>query len=249
MVALRFAFVMSMLVMALGECWAEDLKEPTGYSEGAVAKGAVEVDYRLPQGSKTDLRKYISRAGVMLDCKGADVSDADLAQLAHPIFQSVRWVQLERTDVSGEGLSSLEFIRARREGEKELRPAVNWLFLGRTAVGDRAVQSLLSLPLEGLDLSRTEITDHGLETLSKIRTLRYLNLSGTRLTDAGLEMLSENTFLELDISNTVASDAGVLNLDIKHRLILFGTGVSKEAVKALKKRLRNVEIVAEEPVE
>lgn len=64
-----------------------------------------------------------------------------------------------------------------------------------------------------VDLSRSPITDAGLEHLRRLPQLQQLNLDGTRITDDGLVILKGLTNLrELDISDTQISDAGFAEL-------------------------------------
>ncbi len=72
-----------------------------------------------------------------------------------------------------------------------LRPAIAWLNLSRTAITDTGLNSLKGLPeLERLRLEWTSVGDSGLEFAATCAKLTSLNLVGTKVTDAGLAKLA-----------------------------------------------------------
>jgi hypothetical protein len=81
-----------------------------------------------------------------------------------------------------------------------------------------------------LDLSRTSITDAGLEHLKKCAALKRLNLRNTQIGDAGLAHLSGLVSLEyLNVVNTKITDKGIPSLKgLKNlkRGYFYGTEVS-----------------------
>lgn len=71
-----------------------------------------------------------------------------------------------------------------------LRPTIAWLNLSRTAITDDGLNSLKGLPqLERLRLEWTAIGDSGLDFAASCAKLGTLNLVGTKVTDAGLAKL------------------------------------------------------------
>ena len=68
--------------------------------------------------------------------------------------------------------------------------------------------------LEVLELSRTKVTDKGLDHLKGFTKLQRLDLGGTQVTDKGLERLERLTRLEtLNLENTTGvSDFGLVHL-------------------------------------
>ena len=78
-------------------------------------------------------------------------------------------------------------------------------------VGLRQLDRLTSL--QGLSLSRSQITDSDLVLLERLTTLQALELGDTAVTDAGLTHLEGLLDLrELDLENTQVTDAGLVTL-------------------------------------
>ncbi|MCC6228350.1 MAG: hypothetical protein IT432_03890 [Phycisphaerales bacterium] len=72
-----------------------------------------------------------------------------------------------------------------------LRPTISWLNLSRTAITDTGLNSLKGLPeLERLRLEWTSVGDSGLDFAPTCAKLSSLNLVGTKVTDAGLAKLA-----------------------------------------------------------
>ena len=65
----------------------------------------------------------------------------------------------------------------------------------------------------GLDLSKTQVTDAGLEDLAGLKCLQWLNLSDTNVTDAGLKELTGLKSLQtLWLDGTNVTDRGLKKL-------------------------------------
>lgn len=76
------------------------------------------------------------------------------------------------------------------EGLQGLEKFVAQLDLSKTEVTDDALKSVSNLErLVRLDLHGTQIGDAGMKQLSGLKNLRYLNLYGTQVGDAGLQSL------------------------------------------------------------
>jgi uncharacterized protein (TIGR02996 family) len=76
----------------------------------------------------------------------------------------------------------------------------------------RLVDAQLADPAE-LDVSRTAVTDAGLEALSRLSRLQRLSLASTRVTDAGVEWLSRLQKLRsLSLLHTAVTAAGLAPL-------------------------------------
>lgn len=95
-----------------------------------------------------------------------------------------------------------------------LGPALVWLNLSRTAVSDQGLEVVGQLPhLRRLHLANTAVTDAGLAHLASLGELEFLNLYGTATTDAGLKHLHGLEGLrKLYLWQTQVTDAGVAAL-------------------------------------
>jgi hypothetical protein len=112
------------------------------------------------------------------------------------------------------------------------------LSLGYTRVSDGGVKYLTKLPLHGLNLCGTEVTDYGLKDIAQIEELHYLNLSETNVTDRGIEALRPLKELnDLQLAATHITDRSLDELVTYHqpiwKLILINTNVTDAGLKAL----------------
>ena len=97
------------------------------------------------------------------------------------------------------------------------------------------------------DLSATKVTDQSVAKLASAKNLRLIRLSETGVTDAAIDTLLKLPALEsINLYGTKVTDAGVSKLsgmpNLK-RLYLWKTAVTPEAVKALKEKLPQCEII------
>lgn len=122
--------------------------------------------------------------------------------------------------------------------------------------GDKELALLAPIATQILwvDLSRSQVTDAGMDTLAKMTNLERLHLENTKVTDAGLAKLGTLTNLEyLNIYGTKTTDGGIAKLasakDLK-KLYVWETGVTQAGAKALEGKLPglkvNVGLTAEE---
>jgi uncharacterized membrane protein len=98
-----------------------------------------------------------------------------------------------------------------------------------------------------VDLSATKITDQAVAQLADAVSLRLVRLAETGITDASIDTLLKLPSLEsINLYGTKVTDAGVSKLggmsNLK-RLYLWKTAVTPEAVKALREKLPNCEII------
>ena len=98
-----------------------------------------------------------------------------------------------------------------------------------------------------VDLSATKITDEAVAQLSSAKNLRLIRLAETGVTDASIDTLLTIPSLEsINLYGTKVTDAGVSKLsgmpNLK-RLYLWQTAVTPEAIKALKEKLPDCEII------
>lgn len=86
----------------------------------------------------------------------------------------------------------------------------NWLNLSGSDVVDEDLKMLEGIPIRGLKLAGTKITDKGLAELGKNQTLVELYLDRTNITDAGIQHLANLRNLEmLTLSGTAITDAAL----------------------------------------
>jgi len=115
---------------------------------------------------------------VDLNLIGDHVADGQLEPL-QPIAQQVAVLNLARTNVTDDGLKSLEPLKNLRR-----------LHLENTKVGDAALAHVKDLTnLEYLNLYATQVTDSGLSQLEGLKNLRSLYLWQTKVTPAGVDKL------------------------------------------------------------
>jgi Leucine-rich repeat (LRR) protein len=94
----------------------------------------------------------------------------------------------------------------------EKLPDLNWLSISGTFEPYRS-------------LIRTQITDAGLEHLSKLTHLKYLFLPGGQITNAGLGHIERLTQLKcLDLWNTKITDVGIEHLKVLRQLVDLDLG-------------------------
>ena len=104
-----------------------------------------------------------------------------------------------------------------------LEPALVWLNLSGTAVGDAGMERVASFgQLRRLNLSKTAVGDAGLAKLAGLEHLTYLNLYGTQVTDTGLAHLK-----------------GMASLQ---KVFLWQSAVTAEGAAALAEALPNAQV-------
>jgi mono/diheme cytochrome c family protein len=114
--------------------------------------------------------------------------------------------------------------------------------------GDKELALLAPIATQILwvDLSRSQVTDAGMDTLAKMTNLERLHLENTKVTDAGLAKLGTLTNLEyLNIYGTKTTDGGIAKLasakDLK-KLYVWETGVTQAGAKALEGKLPGLKV-------
>jgi formylglycine-generating enzyme required for sulfatase activity len=153
-------------------------------------------------------------------------SDEDLARLSQ--FPDIIDLHLDGTDVTDRGLEHLRKWTL-----------LGCLLLHDTAIGDAGAEQLALVPtilsfglegtritdqgaariasahrrMQGIELSRTQISDAALKTLVPCQSLIRLTLAKTKVTDAGLSSLAKLKHLEyLDLTESRVTEAGVARL-------------------------------------
>lgn len=111
----------------------------------------------------------------------------------------------------------------------------------KLAMNDEDIRVLLLIAqhLVILDLTQSEVTDQGLETLKKFPNLQRLTLEGsTKITSAGIRHLVDVTSLEkLNLVRVKLDDSAVDSLSMMgglREVYLFDSQISDEAIQRLK---------------
>jgi hypothetical protein len=98
-----------------------------------------------------------------------------------------------------------------------------------------------------LDLSRTHISDSGLQSLAKMPNITRLQIQETNTGDPGLQWVAMVPALEvLNIYDTHVTDKGLARLGALgnlRRLYLWRTGVTEAGIENLRKKLPHLDIV------
>ena len=103
-------------------------------------------------------------------------------------------------------------------------PRLEEIRLAGTGVTSKAIEKLaLRSELEEVDLAETAVTDANAAALIKLPNLRALRLDKTQITDAALATPSPH-LVELYLSHTKVSDAGLVILDSTPKLEALGLG-------------------------
>lgn len=118
-------------------------------------------------------------------------------------------------------------------------------------ITDKEIEQILHLApnVVEVDLSRTKVTDSGMEHIGKLGRLTHLNLNRTAVTDAGLVHLGDLRSLEwLNLYGTPVTDAS-LPILAKHKrlkaLYIWDTKITGEGADKLRKALPDTKIVME----
>ena len=116
---------------------------------------------------------------------------------------------------------------------------------------DKEIEKILHIApnVVEVDLSRTKVTDKGLEYMGKLGRLTHLNLNRTEITDAGLKHLGDLRSLEwLNLYGTGITDAALPDI-AKHKKLkavyVWNSKITGEGVEKLRKALPNAKVVAE----
>jgi hypothetical protein len=92
-------------------------------------------------------------------------------------------------------------------------PSLMFLWLSDTSIAELGPLSPRRHALTGLELENSDLTDAGIEPLSRETQLEGLALVGSRITDAGLDHLASLTsLLRLRLDRSAITDAGLARL-------------------------------------
>ncbi|HBE68639.1 MAG TPA: hypothetical protein DDW52_10880 [Planctomycetaceae bacterium] len=166
--------------------------------------------------------------------KRAEVGDAEMEPLAE--LKSLRWLALNGTAVSDQGLSKVA-------GQGRLER----LWIGQTEISDAAIPALLACQkLEHLSIEGTQISDRGLRQLAQLPNLQVVAAGGNQQTALGISELVKAASIEevyLDVPSVddrvAASVAQQVNLRV---LSLRRSRLSREGCKHFG-QLGNLEVL------
>lgn len=140
---------------------------------------------------------------------------------------SVRWDQLVYLRVHSQSLSELQHIPGNEVWSLSAE--------GTNIIRDADLSSIEHLvSLHELNLNDQLLTDAGVDILAKLPGLQRLNLAGNAIGDNSLvKLVAGGRLLEVDISRTAVSDAGVEMLigSSLQKLNLSGTMISDRALE------------------
>jgi Leucine-rich repeat (LRR) protein len=164
--------------------------------------------------------------------QGTRITDEGLKHLSG--MTNLQVLRLDKTGITNNGLQHLAGLTrleslglnetgVTEDGCQHLQGLthLNELMLDRTEVSDVGplARHLARVPLKRLSLSKTSVSDEGLEGIGKLAQLEWLNLSQTKVTDAGLPHLqSLKRLAELDLDHNAITDAGIETLERLVRL-------------------------------
>ncbi|XZE52924.1 protein kinase domain-containing protein [Planctomycetaceae bacterium SH139] len=115
-----------------------------------------------------------------LSLKNTMITDAGLSRFRD---MKVSSLDLSGTEVSDEGMRYLQNV---------FNDSGNFtLSLAGTRVTDASLKYLEGKPCWNLDLSNTTVGDGGIDSLRKLKSLRYLTLRNTQVSPAGIKLLEE----------------------------------------------------------
>lgn len=133
--------------------------------------------------------------------KGPNITNVDLRRLADlRKIDTLSISQMELTDLALEDVARLPRLKVLKLSGMRINDA----WLKRLAI--------LELPIEELILEDLPITDDGLRHLAALPNLTRLEISDSQISDAGLQHLANRPELDVYLTRTRVSDAGVQEL-------------------------------------
>lgn len=120
-------------------------------------------------------------------------------------------------------------------------PQTLWLKLTKTQITDIALASVSQLTsLTRLHLENTKITDNGLENLKTLENLEYLNLTGTNITDKGLKSIASlKNLKKIYLWKTQVSQSGIENLKKVLPNLVVEVGFTDNQITAYQKSAKD----------
>jgi internalin A len=155
---------------------------------------------------------------------GLQLNDHDMQSIGR--IKSLKVLGIEKSRIPPDGfkylrshnsLTDLTLFRSQTaEGGLEYLAAIpnlQWLSFHGSDISNCHIKNLYKAPrLKKLTLAKTAVTGPGLDTLSRMKSLRYLDLSELDLTNADLAPLTKLPLEELDLSKTSIGDQATKQL-------------------------------------
>jgi len=128
-------------------------------------------------------------------------------------------------------------IQRDTKSKAKVKP-VTGVFLSKSEITDKGLQTLGGIKtLEVLDLGNaSKVTDAGMKQIAALKTVTDLRLEKVGLTDAGLKDLAALDLVNLDLNGTSVTDAGVkelAGLKSLKKLQLTNTRITDAGLKEL----------------
>lgn len=188
----------------------------------------------------------------LLDLNSTPVTDEGLAHLEGLV--NLKELRLNSTMVTGPGLlhlkqmSQLYWLTLSQSRVGDLSaipplPALRWLILDKTTVGDAELSALSKFTSLGvLGLYGTKVTDAGLSRIRHLRgSLKIILLGDTKVTDAcAPDLLRMENLVSLNLARTAVTDATLdqlVGLKSLQALDVSNTAVTPAGLARLKKFL------------
>lgn len=171
---------------------------------------------------------------ITLDLSYNPITDAIFPVVAN--LSNLRDLALCSTNVTGKGIASLK-------GLKELRS----LNLNRTKVDDSAISVIRTLPLTGLDLQVTGITNGAIKMIAQMKGLTQLCLQCIKLTPESMKSIASMKLTQLILYQCNLNDQSLAELGkcttLRELRLSGNMGISSKGLAALKKLpLQNIEL-------
>jgi len=172
-----------------------------------------------------------------LSLRDTRISDRALVHVSE--LKTLRYLDLSRTTVTFRGLAHLESLpHLERLDLRGISPGTEWapspegipplreLYLADVRLTDESLGQFAdwARSLEYLDLSNTQITDRGIDSLSRLPRLHSVDLSGTRVTRASTERLGSLSNLKLLVCSReiVSQELAAQLATTRPDMIVFG---------------------------
>ena len=211
---------------------------PVAKDGPATADGSSHAESTNPQGASADNPKENEQASADSGAEPTNSDDEPTDIVApEPLSDEAREKFIANMREIG--------VSVELDDEKHIKSLV----MGFTKTDDESLAKLPALPrLEFIGVDHTNITDKGVQTLSKRKSLKAVYLGGNDISAAGLKHLAGLTNLEyLDLSDLEVGDEALeplSNLKSLTKLNLTSTNVSLEGTIDFAKNLPDLEVSA-----